>query len=364
MKDTWKAVVREAVRLTRAGRIGEATGLVADTLAASSPEPRSGSDSGRAGVRGDAIEGEFEVVRDPGHPDPSASDEAGAAEWSWQSFENDSGARDYRLFVPPSRSGASSGRPLVTMLHGCGQDPDDFATSTRMNALAAQLGCCVLYPAQSISANASRCWVWYEESNQHAGLGEPNIIVGMVRHVIRAHAIDPRRVYVAGLSAGGAMAAILAALYPGLFAAVGIHSGLPHGAAHDLMSALIAMRQGALAGDASGVGSGISIPMIVFHGDADTTVNPVNAARLIAQAGFDVGGVGASGVEYGRAPGGCGYRRSTFVDGDGVCRAELWSVEDVGHGWSGGSGSTLFSEPCGPDASREMLRFFLEHPRV
>jgi len=352
MKDSWKAAMQEAARLTRAGQIAEATALIGRALSKDSSTPEPGDASGSV------IDGEFEVVQDARAP---ASPESSG--WSSGTFANASGARDYRLFAPPPDSRAEAPRPLLLMLHGCTQDPDDFVASTRMQALALEQGVYLLCPAQSVAANSNRCWGWFEETNQSIDQGEPGIIAGLVRQILSTHPIDRRRVYVAGFSAGGAMAATLAALYPNLFAAAGVHSGVAHGAARDLMSALVVMHQGAPTVDASQGLGGEPVPMILFQGDADATVHSNNAARLIAQAGFVVGGPDERPAEQGRVPGGYAYSRWVYADPAGRRCAERWSIHGAGHGWSGGSALHAFTEPRGPDASREILRFFLEHPK-
>jgi poly(hydroxyalkanoate) depolymerase family esterase len=194
------------------------------------------------------------------------------------SFTNRHGARRYKLFIPSGR--AQRAAPLLVMLHGCLQDPDDFALGTRMNAIAEEHGIFVLYPEQSEAANHTRCWNWFDAAHQRRDQGEPSLIAGMTREMIRSHDIDASRVYIAGLSAGGAMAAIMAANYPDLYSAVGIHSGVPYGAVQNLPTALALMKNGATPGARL---PSKHIPLIVFHGDQDLMVNPRNAAQLVSQ---------------------------------------------------------------------------------
>ncbi|MCA1326874.1 alpha/beta hydrolase family esterase [Herbaspirillum sp. alder98] len=273
-------------------------------------------------------------------------------------FSNAAGSRRYKVYVPTNTSGRAM--PLVVMLHGCTQDPDDFARGTQMNALAEEKGFVVLYPAQDASANASRCWNWFNAIDQQRGQGEPSLIAGMTHEVIERYQLDRNQVYVAGLSAGGAMAVIMGATYPELYRAVGVHSGLPYASASDLPSALSAMK-------------GISrrrhgpqdhkLPVIVFHGDRDTTVSPANGKVVVDDfvAGLERPEHISTLVEEGRAAGGRQFSRTTLhADGQPVL-AEHWVIHGAGHAWSGGSASGSYTEPQGPDASREMFRFFSTH---
>jgi poly(hydroxyalkanoate) depolymerase family esterase len=237
------------------------------------------------------------------------------------------GALGYRLYVPSRYAGQPM--PLVVMLHGCTQSPEDFAAGTRMNAVAEEQGILVAYPRQTQGANAQKCWNWFDAAGQLRDRGEPALIAGLTRDVIRDFAVDAGRVYVAGLSAGGAAAAILAQCYPDLYAAAGVHSGLAAGAARDMPGAFAAMRGGGRSAP------GRAVPAIVFHGDADRTVAPVNGEQVIAQAR---GGASlTSEVARGRAEGGLGFVRTVASDAAGLPMAEHWLVQGAGHAWSGGS---------------------------
>lgn len=262
--------------------------------------------------------------------------------------------RDYKLFVPAPRPGQPSPRPLVVLLHGCGQDPDDFARGTAMNEAADAQGCYVLYPAQSRMANAQGCWNWFKHGHQARGHGEPALLAAMTREIIQHHPIDARRVYVAGLSAGGAMAAILAQAYPELYAALGVHSGLAPGVAVDVHSALMAMK-GLPGARSPRAASGV--PLISFHGDADHVVHASNSHQLIAA---HVGAADPAQVR--RLPGGHlrDATRSLYRSKDGRMLAELWTIHGAPHGWSGGRAEGSFTDPLGPSATAQMLRFFLE----
>jgi poly(hydroxyalkanoate) depolymerase family esterase len=266
------------------------------------------------------------------------------------SHANAAGRREYKLYVPAGHTGAPA--PLLVMLHGCTQDPEDFANGTQMNVLADEIGCLVLYPAQSQGANPSRCWNWFNAVDQRRDEGEPSIIAGMTRAIMDSHAVDPEQVYVAGLSAGGAMATIMGTLYPDLYAAVGVHSGLPFASANDLSSALAAMKGDFRRSQAPGQ----SLPIIVFHGDRDTTVHPANGEELVAQGARHLAQPGTT--EPGRVPDGHAYTRTSYPDDDGTVQAEHWVVHGAGHAWFGGNARGSYTDGKGPDASREMMRFF------
>jgi len=270
-------------------------------------------------------------------------------------FGNASDRRGYKLFIPPQAGDRAL--PLVVMLHGCTQDPDDFAAGTDMNALARAHGFYVLYPAQSRQANPQGCWNWFKHTHQQRGRGEPALLAGMTQDVIAQHRVDAQRVYVAGLSAGGAMAAILGDAYPELFAAVGVHSGLATGSALDLPSALAAMKGGGRTPAAAASG----VPTIVFHGDSDATVHLNNAEQVIAACTGATATLEVAAVED------TGARRATRIlyrDASGQIVAERWTVHGAAHAWSGGRAAGSFTDGRGPDASAQMLRFFLEHPHA
>jgi poly(hydroxyalkanoate) depolymerase family esterase len=299
----------------------------------------------------------------PTHPPDLVPD---GAQFVAGAYSNQAGSRAYKLYVPSGYRGQAV--PLVVMLHGCTQSPDDFAAGTRMNLLAEEHTCLIAYPAQAASANASKCWNWFSPRDQQRGQGEPSLIAGITRQVMRDYAVDPQRVYVAGLSAGAAAAAIMGMTYPDLYAAIGVHSGLACGIASDLPSAFAAMQQGeAVAvrrcGTASGVGGRRRIvPTIVFHGDQDTTVHPRNGDRVIAQSRVTPKTDLRTTVQHGRVPGGHAYSRRLHADASGQTILEHWVIYGAGHAWSGGSPAGSYTDPQGPDAAREMLRFFLEHP--
>ena len=290
------------------------------------------------------------------------------------SCTNHAGTRAYKLYIPSGYK--DEPLPLVVMLHGCTQNPDDFAVGTDMNAIAEEHNCFVAYPAQTKNANGSQCWNWFQTSDQRRDNGEPAILADITREIIRTYKIDVRRVYVAGLSAGGAMAVVLAATYPELYAAVGIHSGLPYAVAHDLPTAFAAMNRSKLKvktgqGHAQHVQLKAptplkkSVPAIVFHGDHDTTVSPVNGDQALAQC---VSAIDDKSVcideERGAVPNGRSYTRAVVRDEQGRAVAEKWTIHGAGHAWSGGSDKGSYTDPKGPNASREMLRFFLTHRQV
>ena len=393
-----QTTVREATRLTRAGQLVEATALLQRMLRGESdpgPASRSAAPTPLPRLEPPTIDAKANVVEESerrrsaratsahGRKRPAPLD--GMREFSGLglrgpikrappstsdivpertrfiegTFRNAAGSRTYKLFIPSRSQGQQL--PLVVMLHGCTQSPDDFAAGTRMNFLAEEQNCFVVYPEQPSGANQAKCWNWFRKGDQRRGGGEPSLIAGITRQIMRDHAIDPKHVYVAGLSAGGAAAAIMGATYTDLYASVGIHSGLACGAASDLPSAFVAMRQG---NGSEAIGKNSSrVPTIVFHGDRDTTVHPNNGDRILEQSAKATSPTSpTANVLRGRVPDGHAYTRTILTDGDGRAISEHWNIHGAGHAWSGGSPAGSYTDPRGPDATREMLRFFLEHP--
>jgi poly(hydroxyalkanoate) depolymerase family esterase len=365
--------MQETMRLMQAGDLSAATLAIQRGLrGAESMHTRTGMAGW--GAKAGCIETRYRVVPDsdsdvshtPGTTEPTddGSGKGLDGEFREHRFTCDAGSMHYKIFIPATVGAAAP--PLIVMLHGCTQTPDDFARGTRMNALAQEHGYVVAYPAQAKSKNAGQCWNWFRSRDQQRGHGEPALLAALTRHLVEVHGLDERRVYVAGLSAGGAMAAVLASTYPDVYAAIGVHSGLPFGVAHDLPSAFAAMKQGA-GTSAAGVPSARTdpVPAIVFHGDRDMTVDPCNGAAVIEQCMGKAGSMSEvepdatrASVERGSVPGGRSYTRTIFTNAAGSVVAEQWLIHGAGHAWSGGDVSGSYTDPTGPDASEHMLRFF------
>ena len=273
-------------------------------------------------------------------------------------FAGRNGALSYKLYTP--KGSARRRLPLVVMLHGCTQTAADFAAGTRMNRLADELGFLVLYPQQSMKANLGRCWNWHHPANQKRGGGEPAANAALTRQTILACRANPARVYIAGISAGGSAASIIGAAYPDLFVAVGVHSSIPRGKVTNVAGAMAAMR----GGEPVGVGrTARPLPTIVFHGDGDRVVHPSNAGGFVDHLRRSSSKVLASRTEQGRSAGGRTFTRTVYRHGIGDVLLEDWTIHGSGHAWSGGSATGSHTDPAGPDASREMIRFVLARKR-
>lgn len=373
MDERWLSKLQEATRLTSEGSLLEATALIQralrnaqSTWAATETVPS---------MERAPLEGVFQVLETSPSPQEAVWDDTDVqpdvltpftalegGSFVGGIYSGAAGRRAYKLYTPSGYHGQPL--PLIVMLHGCTQSPDDFAAGTEMNIVAERKQCFVLYPAQSSQANNSRCWNWFKTSDQARDSGEPAILAGMTQDIVRRYQIDPRRVFIAGLSAGGAMAAIMGTTYPDLFAAVGVHSGLPYGAASDMPSALQAMQQGK--GHKKGLKQGgKALPTIVFHGDHDKTVHPKNGETLVKQAEATASASAQglhSAVQHDKVQYGHRYTVTVHHHPDGSPMIEYWLVHRAGHAWSGGNPVGSFTDAQGPNASEEMLRFFLGQP--
>ena len=338
------ARVYEATRLTSQARFAEATALLQQGSGGSSHLPSVQALLSRL-PRG--------LARMPASVTKRRRRPMGPGAFPNLSYANAAGERTCKLYVPSGHAGQAA--PLLVMLHGGTQDADDFAAGTRMNELAERHGFLVAYPEQSRAANPQGYWNWFQPKDQHRGSGEASLIAGLTEQIIDRYAIDARRVHVAGFSAGGAMAAVMAAAYPDLYAAVGVHSGLAAGTAHDVPSAFAAMAKGAP------TPASPPVPLIIFHGEGDPTVDHVNADGLVRAVLPDARDRQRPLTTSGRAPGGHAYTRRVYPDRDGTPLVEHWTVHQAGHAWSGGSPDGTYTDPQGPDASTELVRFFAEH---
>jgi poly(hydroxyalkanoate) depolymerase family esterase len=360
MSEDLAAAMRRATDLTRTGNLDAATQAILQALGqkaptAASPGSPARPPQGRVGRGlGEVVAG-LRKARAPG-AGAGAGAEAGGptppgASWAWRRHADRHGARDYRLYLP-----ASAPLGLILMLHGCTQGPDDFALGTGMNAVADRHRLAVAWPAQTAADNPSGCWNWFRPGDQGRDGGEPAILAGLTRALMAEFGLNRNAVFAAGLSAGGAMAALLGETHADLFAAVGIHSGLPAGAASDLPSAMAAMRGAAPVGR-SQAAQAAGVRTIVFHGTSDTVVHPSNAQRIADRARGAATGAAKilRGVDGGRA-----WQRTIHSGEDGRHMVEVWQLDGAGHAWSGGNAKGSFADATGPDASARMVQFFLQ----
>ena len=348
--------MKAVMRFTKAGRLIEATKSIQKALTANkttTPGEKSDERNLNASVRrsnplgevvGKLSELALKVARTTKTKKPNSPLNP---QFQQGSFTCAAGTRSYKIYVPKSLP--QQRRTLIVMLHGCSQNADDFAAGTRMNEIAELEGLLIVYPNQTVKANSSGCWNWFNPRDQAFGKGEPEIIAGLTSEIVAKFEVDHDRVFIAGLSAGGAMAVIMGHAYPNLYSAIGVHSGLPYQSAHDVISAFAAMR-----GDAKTAPSALTPRVIVFHGDADATVHPSNA-YAIASAEKKCTAVST----INSSANGRNYKRITIENDNKLPISELWMIEGAGHAWSGGSVDGSFTDTTGPDASKEMARFFL-----
>lgn len=385
IQETIDRALKSAGLNTQSGPLRGVTDTIRNALASAGLAVGAAATPAQAAPSGDdTIDVVAREVPTPGaHPaeaTPNATEHAARADGQFvlRNHSAPAGTRAYKLYVPTqainARPPKAGGLPLVVMLHGCTQSADDFAAGTQMNRLADEHGFLVVYPEQASGANASRCWNWFRAEDQVRGAGEPALLASLVQAVVAEHPVDPARVYVAGLSAGAAMAVILGETYPELFAAVGAHSGLPYAAAHDIPSAMAAMKGRGVMGMGHLPGTPDdprrparqAVPVIVFHGDRDHTVQHSNGEHIVQQAASahaaSPHGLRAS-TEQGQVGSGRRYTRTRHTDAQGRCLVESWTLHGAGHAWSGGDASGSFTDRDGPNASAEMLRFFLAQPK-
>lgn len=271
--------------------------------------------------------------------------------------ESAHGTIAYKLYTP--KGSANRRMPLVVMLHGCTQTAADFAAGTGMNVLADEIGFIVLYPEQSPTANMNRCWNWHRPDNQRRGSGEPAAIAALTLYAAAACRANPMRIYIAGISAGGALASITGAAYPEIYAAIGVHSAVATGSVKTLTGALSAMRKG---GAAIAPRRGARPqPIIIFHGDSDNIVHPDNATGFLGVLRGSRSRSAIGHIRKGQSKGGRDFTRTLYRSATGEVFTENWSVHGGGHAWFGGNRAGSYTDPAGPDASREIVRFFLTH---
>ena len=360
----WTQAMTSALRLARsAGAAGKATKARVPTAATLKKAARKrAKTTGAVAPRVRTPRTTSVHLRTNAHTDPANAFAVSAIGVETGRFRNRAGTRAYRLFMPASARAAVQPPALLVLLHGCAQDAERFAACTRMDALAEQRGFCVLYAEQSVRAQRQRCWNWFDAQHQQRGSGEPSLLAGLVRKLVRQHRLAARRVYVAGFSAGGAMAVVLGETYPELFRAVGVYAGMPYQSAQGTTSALLAMRgrHGMVGKPATPVSPPArAMPTIVVQGDRDRTVHAGNAALIVRDALARFAPLSAEPLE-GSADGRA-FSLTRYRDGSGGCMVEHWSIHGGRHAWSGG-GTGLFADPLGPDISAAMVDFFLALP--
>lgn len=370
MSTDFRSAIGQAMARLKASDVAGATAAIQRALARNPGEPQQGgsedSPPAAAGFKARISRGLSETLQSlrseqaryapqaRAAPRPAVNPRDEDPRFTSRQLGTGAGALTYKLYVPDDHAGRDLA--LLVMLHGCTQDPDDFARGTRMNALADEFGLVVAYPHQPRSANAQGCWNWFDPRHQKRDAGEPAALAGLAQHLAAEFGVDRKRVFVAGLSAGGAMADILSSTYPEVFAAAGIHSGLPHGAAQDVMSAFAAMKKSPRRATPR---RGDATRRIIFHGTADATVHPSNGDALFDRA-----------LAHDDRPtefmtdtliNGRQVVRRSVVPANAVAETEYWVIQGAGHAWSGGDGGGSYTDTTGPDASREMIRFFLRH---
>jgi poly(hydroxyalkanoate) depolymerase family esterase len=296
------------------------------------------------------------------------------------------GSRNFKLWIPAAPEDARAW-PLLMLLHGCTHDGAHMAEISGMNEVAAFHRFLVVYPEQSLCANLLKCWNWFRPEHQSRDAGEPSILAAIVAQIRSTYSVDPDRLYVAGVSAGGAMASILAATYPDVFAGVAVFAGAEFKAATSTSEGFAAMkhggpdpaRQGQIAFEVMHGGFARTerrrMPVIVFHGTADKKVNWINADQTIAQwektnscLAAEDGNIGfllTEKVSDGKVSDGYAYKKYSYLESDSHLLMEKWLVEGLGHAWSGSPKPRKYGDPKGPNASAEIWRFFCEsakHP--
>jgi poly(hydroxyalkanoate) depolymerase family esterase len=288
-------------------------------------------------------------------------------------YTGPAGTQHYELYVPSSYKKGTAA-PLVVALHGCTETGDQFRQLSQWDKLAEADGFLVVFPEQNSNANSMKCWNFFKGEHMQRGAGEPAKIAGLTTWVEQQYTVDPDMVYVNGLSAGGAMASVMATTYPDLYAAVGIGSGCEYAATAACAGYRSAdpVQAGKDAYTAMGA-QARQMPFIVFEGDADTTVPPVNAAQVVEQwqvtndwidDGANNGSVPRvpTSTTPGVAPGGRSFTNTGYGDGHGAELGQFWLVSGMGHAWSGGCSCESYADPAGPDETAAMYAFFVAHP--